>query len=352
MYVVTSPNSMEIRDAATGALSRSIPAGGSPDAVALTPDGATALVANYNGHSLSIVDLASGATRTVALGGQARAVDVSPDGRTAYVVFHDTDQLAAVTIATGAVRQSFAGSSSYALDVSADGATIWISNSDGSVALMDAATGTLRSRTFVGWGTQGIVAAPSDTYGYVASFRWDSLRIVGPLSVTRPADQSTTAGEPASFTVATSSVDPATTIAWQVSSDGGATWTTVPQATDATLTLPATTAAMNGQLYRAVVTDRYDNQVVSGTARLTVRARPTPTPTPTPTPSATTTPPSTPTATATPAPTSSGPTPSTAASTAGPSGTIADTGSNVPLAVLFAGIIAVVIGAALLIKRR
>jgi hypothetical protein len=76
-----------------------------------------------------------------------------------------------------------------------------------------------------------------------------------PAVTTQPAAQTVTAGQPVTFTAAASGY-PAPTIQWQVSSDGGSTWSNVPGATSASLSFAAA-AADNGNSYQAVFTNAY-----------------------------------------------------------------------------------------------
>src|SRR5438093_11071856 len=55
--------------------------------------------------------------------------------------------------------------------------------------------------------------------------------------------------------VAAAGVDPAPTVQWQVSTDGGTTWSNIPGATSTTLTVTAPTLSLSGNKYRAVFTN-------------------------------------------------------------------------------------------------
>jgi VCBS repeat-containing protein len=88
------------------------------------------------------------------------------------------------------------------------------------------------------------------------------------LTVTSsPSNLTVTSGQTASFSAAATGA-PAPTVQWQVSSDGGATFTDVPGATSTTLTFTAT-ISQNGNLYRAVFTNS-TGSVTSSAATLTV----------------------------------------------------------------------------------
>ncbi len=74
-----------------------------------------------------------------------------------------------------------------------------------------------------------------------------------PNIMTNPMDQTVCAGGSVSFTAAASG-NPAPTVQWQVSTNGGGSFTNVPGGTSTTLTFTAS-AAQNGNLYRAVFTN-------------------------------------------------------------------------------------------------
>jgi ELWxxDGT repeat protein len=75
-----------------------------------------------------------------------------------------------------------------------------------------------------------------------------------PAVTTQPVSQTVNAGKTATFTAAASG-NPAPTVQWQVSANGGISWTNVSGATSPTLTLTNVTAAQNGDEYRAVFTN-------------------------------------------------------------------------------------------------
>jgi hypothetical protein len=95
---------------------------------------------------------------------------------------------------------------------------------------------------------------------------------VAPVVTTQPANASVTTGQSATFTAAASG-SPTPTVQWQVSTDGGATFTNVAGAISTTLTVPATTTSQSGSQYRAVFTNLVAS-ATSSAATLTVTAPP------------------------------------------------------------------------------
>ena len=94
---------------------------------------------------------------------------------------------------------------------------------------------------------------------------------IAPAITTQPADQSVVAGQEVTFSAAASGL-PAPSVQWQVSGDGGATWTNLGDATSASLTFIAR-PSQNGKFYRAVFTNGCGSATTNG-AQLTVAFQP------------------------------------------------------------------------------
>jgi hypothetical protein len=103
----------------------------------------------------------------------------------------------------------------------------------------------------------------------------DLVSLVAPTVMTQPSNQTVTAGGTATFT-ASASGNPTPTVQWQVSTNGGRTFTNISGATGTTLTLTGVTAAMNGYQYQAV----FSNSVGSATSSVVTLAVNTPPPSP------------------------------------------------------------------------
>ena len=78
--------------------------------------------------------------------------------------------------------------------------------------------------------------------------------LFAPIIVTNPASQSIAVGSSVTFTAA-ATANPASTVQWQVSTDGGTTFTNIGGATRTSYTIAKTTASQNGYQYRAVFTN-------------------------------------------------------------------------------------------------
>jgi hypothetical protein len=95
-----------------------------------------------------------------------------------------------------------------------------------------------------------------------------------PIVTEQPTSVTVTEPAAATFTSKASGT-PAPTVKWEVSTNGGATWTPVPGAESDSLKVEPTTESENGYRYRAVFTNA-GGKVHSGEAILTVEAPPSP----------------------------------------------------------------------------
>jgi subtilisin-like proprotein convertase family protein len=87
--------------------------------------------------------------------------------------------------------------------------------------------------------------------------------------------QNTTACENENVTFTVAATGTIETYQWQVSSNGGSTWTPIAGATSASLTLTNVQASMNGYMYRAVLSSVGCGSYFSNAATLTVNPLPT-----------------------------------------------------------------------------
>jgi hypothetical protein len=89
-----------------------------------------------------------------------------------------------------------------------------------------------------------------------------------PFVSSQPTSQTVTAGQTATF-AATAGGTPASSVQWQVSTDGGQNWSNISGATSNVLTLSNVTTSMNGYKYQAVFTNTNGTATTSA-ATLTV----------------------------------------------------------------------------------
>lgn len=174
-YVANSTDrSVSVVNTATGALTTSIPVGGTPSAVAVdpSPGSSRAYVALKSSARVSVVDTSNNTvTATVSVGLSPTAVAVSPSGSRVYVAntaggtVSVIDSAASKRIATVSV-----GLSPVALAVSSDGNRVYaaLRGSD-QIAVMDAAKNTVITRVRVGDAPQDIAITSDGTRLYAVN---------------------------------------------------------------------------------------------------------------------------------------------------------------------------------------
>ena len=123
----------------------------------------------------------------------------------------------------------------------------------GTVTGQAVGTGATIAQTLTGSGSVTYIVTP--TLNGCPGTPVNIVQTVNALpTITDPTDVNLLQGGTATFSV-TASGTPAPTVQWQVSTDGGMTFTDIPGATNPTLTLPNVTPAMNGYRYRAIASN-------------------------------------------------------------------------------------------------
>ena len=95
------------------------------------------------------------------------------------------------------------------------------------------------------------------------------LTVSIPASITsQPVNNNTCVGENAIFSVGANGSS--NTYQWQVSTDGGNTFTNIPGATGSSLTVPSVTTAQNGNIYHVIISSCSSTPVTSSNATLNI----------------------------------------------------------------------------------
>jgi YVTN family beta-propeller protein len=226
-------------DLTTGALGTPISVGTQPDAIAITPDGSTAYVADRGSSEIVPVNLSTGtAGKPIGLGNLPTGIAITPNGEGAYVV-SDSGTVCPIVLATGvvgtckklptnadAIAITPSGADAYvtnvadatvselalpkltppsgtsaidlasptpdAIAITPNGTTAYIaSNLDGTITPIDLATRASGTAITAGSQPSGIAITPDGLTAYVADY--------GSSSVTPITLASGTAGTPLSL---------------------------------------------------------------------------------------------------------------------------------------------------------
>ena len=166
------------------ALEAEIATGKSPSGIAVTPDGATLLVANRESDSVSVIDVATRKeTRRIAVGTHPFGLTLSPDGTRAYTANVLSDDVSAIDIAagreTGRVKTgqrpyviAFAGGRGFVTDQYSN-----------TVTAFDPATMQTLGAIDVGDHPEGIAATRDGKTVVVANWGDNSLSLIDPTSL-------------------------------------------------------------------------------------------------------------------------------------------------------------------------
>jgi YVTN family beta-propeller protein len=163
-------NTISVIDASTHAVTATIPAGASPQSVVISPDGGTLYVADSGDVSddeagtITVISTATdGITGTISMGDYAgaAAVALSPDGTTAYVANAESNAVSVIDLTTDAVIATIpVGLYPDSLTVTTDGRSVYVANSSGeSISAIDTATDTVTA-------TIPIAGGPSQVANY------------------------------------------------------------------------------------------------------------------------------------------------------------------------------------------
>lgn len=115
----------------------------SPTAVAITPDGTKAVVANYDSASISIIDIQAATSTTVAVGTSPSAVAITPDGQRAVVTNYGSGTASIVSLASNSVTNTVtlaSGARPGSVVISADGTRAFVADGGIGVNLIEQIT--------------------------------------------------------------------------------------------------------------------------------------------------------------------------------------------------------------------
>jgi len=180
--------SASLLDAGSGRELAKVLLGSGPHEVAISPDGSTAVVANYGqrseGNTLTVFDIAAmRVTGTIDLGDYHRphGIQYFPDGKRVAVTAEVEQAVIIVDVESRTVAAAVRTGQeiSHMLVLSPDGSRIYVTSiGSGTMTAVDVAAGTVIGTVATGAGAEGLDVSPDGTEVWVGNRAADTLSIV------------------------------------------------------------------------------------------------------------------------------------------------------------------------------
>ena len=185
-----SDDTVDLIDLRTGVSTATLPTGGAPHEIAVSPNGALALITNYGdrddpGSTLTIVDVPRATViRTIDLGRHTRPHGAAfVDDELAAVTTEGSAHLLVVDTTTGALVHEIETGQKIAhmVAVTPDGARAFVANiGSDNVSAVDLAVGAKLGDIGTGAGAEGIAVTPDGREVWVGNREADTLSIIDP----------------------------------------------------------------------------------------------------------------------------------------------------------------------------
>jgi YVTN family beta-propeller protein len=194
VYVAGRCCVVSVIDAATGAVTATIPTDHGVSGLAISPDGAPLYATDAASGTVSVIATeANAVTATVWVGPYPLGVAVSPDGRTAFVTLDsDPGTVAVIDTASATVRRTIpVDGNPAAVAITPDGSAAYVtSDASNTVSVLDTDTGGVTAAIPVGeypgagQYPQAVTIAPDGRYAYVASPQIGAVTVIDTSSLT------------------------------------------------------------------------------------------------------------------------------------------------------------------------
>ncbi len=164
------------------------PSSGDPSAIAISPDGSTAYVAEGGTSTVTPLNTATDTFGSaIAVGSFPDAIAVSPDGSTVYVANFPDGTVSVINRATNKVTATITvGNQPVAVAVTPNGSAVWVGSQNAggtsSISVINTATETVSSTFYPFCVPTGIAMAPGGSTAYVSCNDIDSLQAINTAS--------------------------------------------------------------------------------------------------------------------------------------------------------------------------
>ncbi len=171
VYVANSRgNNVAVVSSKDWKLERTFPVERAPYSLALSPDGRTLLIGNWQDQSVTALDPASGKAVTANLGGSPQELVFGDGGRVVYVTLQDTAEVVAIDPATLKVlrRTKLSGSQPTGLVLDSSGQRLYVAVRE-AVIQLDASSGAELGRAAAPKGADSLWLDSANGLLYLAS---------------------------------------------------------------------------------------------------------------------------------------------------------------------------------------
>jgi YVTN family beta-propeller protein len=202
---------VSVIDSPANKVRTTIPVGGSPLGIAISPDGKSAYVGNFDGAVSVINTRANVVTDTIPVGSEPRAIVFTPNGEFAYVTDEDQNVVWVIDTSTKSVIGSIPivatiGNGGTDIAITPDGGFVYVVNvcgatcfvTRGTVSIIDTQSNTVINTVSVGYFPNGIAITRNGALAYIANQCGDDLSCAsgGSVSVISTVSQAVTQSIP------------------------------------------------------------------------------------------------------------------------------------------------------------
>jgi YVTN family beta-propeller protein len=180
-----SPNIVSVINAATNTVVATVQVGINPSAVAITPDGTHAYVANAASNTVSVIGTATNmVVATVPVGNMGiknpQGVAITPDGTHAYVTSTASNTVTVIATATNTVVATVpVGINPSAVAITPDGTDAYVTDEgSNTVSVIATANNTVVATVPVGVQPVGVAITPDGTHAYVTSLGSTTVSVI------------------------------------------------------------------------------------------------------------------------------------------------------------------------------
>ena len=181
---------MSVIDAATSAVTATIPVGHGPGGVAVDPAAGTVYVTNSGGDTVSVIDAATGTVTPILVGTRPVGVAVDPAAGTVYVANSGNGTVSVIDAATSSVTATTSvGGDPWGVAVDPAAGTVYVTNDSypaNNVWVIDAEIWDVTATITVGTAPYGVAIDPAAGTAYVTNNLSQTVSVISGLP-TAPA---------------------------------------------------------------------------------------------------------------------------------------------------------------------